>query len=121
MKQTFGDFVRQKRLERIIKLNAFASQIGISNVYLSYIERGSRPAPSKVILHRIETALQLSSDESELMYSLAELSHRQVDLPEGVWDYITSRPYVYETLLLAAKNNISEDQWAIFRKIIKIK
>lgn len=121
MKQTFGDFVRQKRLEKVIKLNAFASQIGISNVYLSYIERGSRPAPSKAILQRIERALQLSSDEAALMNSLAILSHNKHDFSEDLIEYINSRPYVIESLHMAMTINASEFEWASFQKMLNLK
>lgn len=121
MAKTFGQFIRSKRKQRMLKLNTFAKQIGISNVYLSYIETDKRPAPSRPILQRISAELQLNPDEESYMYSLAELSRRRVDLPADVWGYVTSRPYVYETLRLAAKNNVNEDQWATFRKMIDMK
>lgn len=105
----------------MLKLNTFAKQIGISNVYLSYIETDKRPAPSQPVLQRMSVELQLSPDEESYMYSLAELSRRRVDFSDDVWSYVASRPYVYETLRLAAKNNIDEDQWAAFRKMINIK
>lgn len=121
MAKTFGEYIRSKRQEKMLRLKSFAKQIGISNVYLSYIESGKRPAPSQPILQRISAELQLNPDEESHMYLLAKLSHRRSNLPEDVWDYVTSRPYVYETLCLAAKNNVSEDQWAVFRKIIDMK
>ena len=64
MEQTFGAFIRQKRLAKMIKLNTFASQIGISNVYLSYIETGKRPAPSNPIIEKIKQALNLNENET---------------------------------------------------------
>ena len=121
MKQTFGEFVRKERLDRMIKLNAFAAQIGISNVYLSYIETGKRPAPSKPILQRIENALNLSGDEASLMYSLASTSHNKLDLSNDLIDYINSRPYVMKTLHVAYEHNAREDEWEAFQRMVELR
>ena len=120
MEQTFGDFVRQKRHEKMIKLNAFAKQLGISNVYLSYIERKKRPAPSKAILQKIEAALHLSEDDAALMYSLAALSRSKSEFPSELIEYISRRPYVVETLHIAIENNAGEKEWAAFKRIIEM-
>ena len=121
MEQTFGAFIRQRRLESMIKLNVFASQIGISNVYLSYIETGKRPAPSKPILDNIAKALSLSKDDTILMHSLAALSHHKNDFSADLIEYINSRPYVMETLQLAITKNAAEDEWIAFSKLLNIK
>ena len=111
MEQTFGSYIRQKRQEKSLKLNAFAKQVGISNVYLSYIESGKRPAPSQLILLKISEALGLSPEETDRMYILADLSRRQTCLPEDVWDYIAARPYVIDALRWAARNGIGKEEW----------
>lgn len=121
MAKTFGQFIRSKRKQRMLKLNTFAKQIGISNVYLSYIETDKRPAPSHPVLQRMSVELQLSPDEESYMYSLAELSRRRVDFSDDVWGYVASRPYVYETLRLAAKNDVTKEQWSAISRIIEIK
>lgn len=121
MAKTFGQFIRSKRKQRMLKLNTFAKQIGISNVYLSYIETDKRPAPSQPVLQRMSVELQLSPDEESYMYSLAELSRRRVDFSDDVWSYVASRPYVYEALRLAAKNDVTKEQWSAISRIIEIK
>lgn len=121
MKQTFGAFIRQKRLAKMIKLHVFASQIGISNVYLSYIETGKRPAPSRAILQRIKTALELSDDETALMYSLASISHNKHVFPDDMINYINNRPYVMKTMHIALEHNAGEEEWTTFRKIVEFR
>ena len=121
MRKKFGEFVREKRLEKNLKLKAFAELIGISAVYESYIENAKRPAPSQKILLNISEVLSLSPEENDRMLGLAELSHRKSVFPQEVLDYIVDRPYVIETLRLAAERGVSEDQWAAFRNLIGVK
>lgn len=121
MNQTFGDYIRQKRLYRMIKLNQFAKQIGISNVYLSYIESGKRPAPSKPILKKIVNALYLSEAEASQLYSLAALSHSHNDFPSELLDYVNARPYIIAALRLSMENNATEKDWEAFQKILNLK
>ena len=121
MDQTFGEFIRKKRLYRMIKLNQFAKQIGISNVYLSYIESGKRPAPSKSILKNIVDVLDLSDSETSRFYSLAALSHNHGDFQSDLIDYIGSRPYIIVTLRTSMENNATEQDWLAFKKLLDSK
>lgn len=121
MEQTFGAFIRQKRLAKMIKLHVFASQIGISNVYLSYIETGKRPAPSKPIMDNITKALTLSKDDIIRMHTLASLSHHKHDFSDDLIEYINSRPYVFEALQMAVKFDADEKDWLVFRRTLDYK
>ena len=56
-----GEIIRQQRELAEISMRQFAELAGISNPYLSQIERGLR-APSQQVLDGIAKALQLSSD-----------------------------------------------------------
>lgn len=120
MKQTFGDFLRQERLNRMIKLNTFARMVGISSVYLSYIETGKRPAPSKPILEKIAKVLNFNHNEMHTMYNLASLSHTKQVLPNNLGGYIIERPYILETLLNAKEKNTSEAEWMEFNHKINL-
>lgn len=104
----------------MIKLNAFARQIGISNVYLSYIENDKRPAPTAPIIRNMINALELSKKETTQMLSLASISHQKNGMSGELIKYI-SQPYVAETLLIALENNVSEDTWAVFQNMIDLK
>ena len=56
-----GEIIRQQRELAELSMRQFADLAGISNPYLSQIERGLR-APSRQVLDGIAKALQLSSD-----------------------------------------------------------
>jgi transcriptional regulator with XRE-family HTH domain len=56
-----GEIIRQQRELAELSMRQFAELAGISNPYLSQIERGLR-APSQHVLEGIAKALSLSSD-----------------------------------------------------------
>jgi transcriptional regulator with XRE-family HTH domain len=58
---TLGEIIRQQRELAEMSVRQFAALAGISNPYLSQIERGLR-APSQQVLDGIAKALKLSSD-----------------------------------------------------------
>ena len=58
---TLGDFIRTQRELSAMSMREFARAAGISNPYLSQIERGLR-APSEQVLQAIADALQVSAE-----------------------------------------------------------
>ena len=58
---SLGDFIRRQRELSALSVREFARIAGISNPYLSQIERGLR-APSEHVLHAIANALEISAD-----------------------------------------------------------
>ena len=56
-----GDFIREQRTAAQLSLRNLASQAGVSNPYLSQIERGLRH-PSAEILQSIAKALRISAE-----------------------------------------------------------
>jgi transcriptional regulator with XRE-family HTH domain len=58
---TLGEIIRQQRELAEMSMRQFAQLAGISNPYLSQIERGLR-APSQQVLDGIASALKMSSD-----------------------------------------------------------
>jgi transcriptional regulator with XRE-family HTH domain len=59
--QALGEIIRQQRELAAYSMRQFAELAGISNPYLSQIERGLR-APSEQVLEAIAQTLKLSSD-----------------------------------------------------------
>jgi transcriptional regulator with XRE-family HTH domain len=58
---TLGDIIRQQRELAALPMRQLAAMVGISNPYLSQIERGLR-APSEQVLEAIATSLRTSAD-----------------------------------------------------------
>jgi transcriptional regulator with XRE-family HTH domain len=64
-----GDFIREQRERANLSLRRLAERAGVSNPYLSQIERGIRK-PSAEILKRLSRALEISA---ESLYTRAGL------------------------------------------------
>jgi transcriptional regulator with XRE-family HTH domain len=58
---SLGDFIRRQRELSEMSMREFARLAGISNPYLSQIERGLR-APSEQVLHAIADTLKISAE-----------------------------------------------------------
>lgn len=72
-----GAFIRQQRERANLSLRRLADTAGISNPYLSQIERGIRK-PSAEILSRLSRALEISANS---LYSKAGLLDDEVQTP----------------------------------------
>jgi transcriptional regulator with XRE-family HTH domain len=73
-----GEFIREQRNLGQLSLRKLAEQAGVSNPYLSQIERGLRK-PSAEILRQIARALQISSSE---LYVRAGILDEREDQPD---------------------------------------
>ncbi|WP_206063228.1 helix-turn-helix transcriptional regulator [Nocardioides sp. HDW12B] len=58
---SLGDYLREQRLANKLSLRQLADAAGVSNPYLSQIERGLR-RPSAEVLQSIATALRISAE-----------------------------------------------------------
>ena len=100
MEQTFGSFLREKRMARGLTLRGMAAKLDLSPVYMSNIENDRRAAPSQEYLERMALLLQLDKPEREWMLDLAAKSKQNrvsADLP----DYIMDREIVRAALRTA--------------------
>jgi len=59
---TLGDYLREQRTSAQLSLRQLAEQTGISNPYLSQIERGLR-RPSTEVLQQLAKALRISAEQ----------------------------------------------------------
>lgn len=88
-----GAFIRTQRERANLSLRRLADKAGISNPYLSQIERGIRK-PSAEILKSLSRALEISANS---LYSKA-----------GLIDDESSAPTIFEAV--AVDNRLSGDQ-----------
>jgi transcriptional regulator with XRE-family HTH domain len=75
-----GEFIRSQRVRADLSLRRLAERAGVSNPYLSQVERGLR-RPSAEILKRISRALSISA---ESLYSRAGLIEEGPERPTVV-------------------------------------
>jgi transcriptional regulator with XRE-family HTH domain len=71
-----GEFIRDLRHNARISLRQLAEQAGVSNPYLSQIERGLRK-PSAEVLQQLATALRVSTPVMYLRAGLLDLKDGQ--------------------------------------------
>jgi transcriptional regulator with XRE-family HTH domain len=57
-----GDYLKEQRTQSRLSLRQLAEQVGVSNPYLSQIERGLR-RPSAEVLQQLAKALRVSADQ----------------------------------------------------------
>jgi transcriptional regulator with XRE-family HTH domain len=60
--ESLGEYLREQRLGAQLSLRQLAEQAGVSNPYLSQIERGLR-RPSAEVLQQIAKALRISAEQ----------------------------------------------------------
>ena len=80
---TFGEFVRDLRIEKILTLREFCRLTNLDPSNWSKIERGLAPPPkSKHILQGIAETLNIEegSEEYNTLFDLAVISHIPTDL-----------------------------------------
>ena len=113
MNQTFGSFVRQKRMEQGLSLRGLAARLDLSPVYMSNIETGRKPAPARENLDKLTLELHLSKEEQELLLDLAarpETMRVSADLPESIME----RDIVRAALRTAKEVDATDEEWQEF-------
>jgi len=86
-----GDYIRAQRTKAKISLRELAKQAGVSNPYLSQIERGLRK-PSAEILQQIAKGLRISA---EVLYVQAGILEQRQD-GAAVADAVLAAPDLSE-------------------------
>ena len=71
--ESLGDYLREQRVSAQLSLRQLAELAGVSNPYLSQIERGLR-RPSAEVLQQIAKALRISAEQ---LYLRAGIVHPQ--------------------------------------------
>jgi transcriptional regulator with XRE-family HTH domain len=77
---TLGEIIRRQRELNALSMRRFADMVGISNPYMSQIERGLRD-PSEKVLDAIARNLDLSADA---LYEQAGMTDDEEDEEPGV-------------------------------------
>lgn len=72
--ESLGDYLRDQRVQAELSLRQLAEQAGVSNPYLSQIERGLRK-PSADVLQQIAKALRISAEQLYVRAGLLSPDH----------------------------------------------
>ena len=75
--ETLGDYLREQRVAAKLSLRQLAEQTGISNPYLSQIERGLR-RPSAEVLQQLAKGLRVSAETLYIHAGILNLDESEV-------------------------------------------
>lgn len=107
-KNSFGDYIREKRVAKKISLRKFAAEVGVSPTYISQIERGEFKPPIEERVKRM--AILLGESPEELM----ALAQR---MPSDLSGIIQKHPMEVATFLRSAEGFSKEDWQDLTKKI----
>jgi transcriptional regulator with XRE-family HTH domain len=81
--ETLGDYLREQRVAAKLSLRQLAEQTGVSNPYLSQIERGLR-RPSAEVLQQLAKGLRISAETLYVRAGFLDEGHSPSDVTAAV-------------------------------------
>lgn len=112
---TFGEYLKQKRLDKEITLRGFAKLVDISPVYLCDLEKGRKAAPSMEVMQKMVSKLALSKEESERFYDLAALEQTAKNpIPKDLNAFLKDNRVIVSALRTAKDLDATDEEWQDF-------
>jgi transcriptional regulator with XRE-family HTH domain len=108
---SFGKLLRSLRLESGIGLRELSRLIEKSPGYLSDVESGNVPPPSKEIIVQIANALNV--DKKTLLNAAKKID------PE-LSEYVAEQPQVADFLRMAKDQEFNDDDWDRLTQLVKL-
>lgn len=112
---TFGEYLKQKRLDKEITLRGFAKLVDISPVYLCDLEKGRKAAPSMEVMQKMVSKLALNKEESERFYDLAALEQTAKNpIPKDLNAFLKDNRVIVSALRTAKDLDATDEEWQVF-------
>lgn len=108
----FGQFISEKRNKLSMESQELAKALGISNAYLSQLEKGIRTHPSAKFLDKIVKVLCLNKAETEIMYDLYAEASGQIS--PDIAEYVAENKVVRQAIRAARNADESDEDWTQF-------
>jgi len=120
MHETFGEYVRSRRLELGMSLRTFAAATNQDPANVSRMERGQLTPPQDLeVLHRIADALELAnpSEERLTLIDLAAVAARRIPADIASDESLLAQlPVLFRKLRIELRSD--EDQLVMFKKVV---
>lgn len=115
----FGEYLKEKRLERGVTTRGLAKDLEVSVSYISELESSVKMPPNSKeekynnLIERISKYLKLSDEEYNTLRNLAdsELGAKGY-LSSDMTEYINNVPLAMTALRKAKDANLSETEWS---------
>ena len=112
---TFGEYLKQKRLDKEITLRGFAKLVDISPVYLCDLEKGRKAAPSMEVMQKMVSKLALNKEASERFYDLAALEQTAKNpIPKDLNAFLKDNRVIVSALRTAKDLDATDEEWQDF-------
>ena len=112
---TFGEYLKQKRLDKEITLRGFAKLVDISPVYLCDLEKGRKAAPSMEVMQKMVSKLALNKEESVRFYDLAALEQTAKNpIPKDLNAFLKDNHVIVSALRTAKDLDATDEEWQDF-------
>ena len=112
---TFGEYLKQKRLDKEITLRGFAKLVDISPLYLCDLEKGRKAAPSMEVMQKMVSKLALNKEESERFYDLAALEQTAKNpIPKDLNAFLKDNRVIVSALRTAKDLDATDEEWQDF-------
>lgn len=112
---TFGEYLKQKRLDKEITLRGFSKLVDISPVYLCDLEKGRKAAPSMEVMQKMVSKLALNKEESERFYDLAALEQTAKNpIPKDLNAFLKDNRVIVSALRTAKDLDATDEEWQDF-------
>ena len=112
---TFGEYLKQKRLDKEITLRGFGKLVDISPVYLCDLEKGRKAAPSMEVMQKMVSKLALNKEESERFYDLAALEQTAKNpIPKDLNAFLKDNHVIVSALRTAKDLDATDEEWQDF-------
>lgn len=112
----FGLFLENIRRSRQLRQKQLAAELGVQACYISSLEKGRKPPPSKKILEKLIDVLDLDEDEQAAMWESVKQSKRSLELPDGMMP----SEYQFVSKLSEKLGSLSEEQIALMMGILAL-
>lgn len=111
-RRTFGELLREKRIEKGFSLRKFAEQVGVSPTYLSQVEQGNVQPPTA---DRVKRMAELLGENPDVWIALAGR------VPEDLPKIIQRHPREIPELLREASGLTAEQLERLREAVRKMK
>jgi len=118
----FGQYLRRLRKKKNLSLRQLSDLTGISDSYLSLIEKGKRGVPRPEYLRRLAEALGVSYDDMLAKAGYREPERREIPLEDALQELLNSDYVVFDGLPMGEiDEEVKEDLKTAFLAIMEYK
>ena len=112
----FGEYLGTLRRSRRLMQKQVAGLLGVSPGYMSALEKGTKPLPSRDVLDKLVVAMELAEEEEQVFWRAVELSSPTIEIPPN----LSLKEYEFLHRLKGHLGSLGEQQLVIMHAALGI-